>query len=429
MRILYFSPRKCWPVNAGARLRDYQLARQLARRASVTYFGLFDPGEKAHEPENDGLVPPEAIFERSMLLPKAPAYGLWNLLRGLAGPTPVTVLNYTSRSVSAALADLGREMNFDAVQVEGIHLARYMPVLRAFPGRPPVLCDWHDLFSESMTRYSEATASLPRRLYARRTIRLLKGMETEMLRVCDAHLAVSDRDKRRLLESCPSATLHVIENGVDTDYHSDERMEDAYARWPLREEGTGGYGQRNRIVFVGAMNYHANIDAVTHFASRIWPRIRERIPELSFSIVGRTPAPAVTALGGQPGIEVSGTVADVRPYYREAFVVVVPLRRGSGTRLKILEAMAAGVPVVSTTLGAEGLEAEPGEEILIANTPEDTVEAIVRLHRSPGLRQALQERGRKLVACRYDWRVIGERLYSIYENAVDRGAAHQDLNK
>jgi sugar transferase (PEP-CTERM/EpsH1 system associated) len=423
MRILYFSPRKCWPVNAGARLRDYQLARQLARRASVTYFGLFDPGEQAHEPENDGLDPPETIFERSLLLPKPPAYGAWNLLRGLAGPTPVTVLNYTSQSVSAALADLGREMNFDAVQLEGVHLARYIPILRAFPGRPPVLCDWHDLFSESMTRYSESVAGLPRRLYARRTARLLAGMETELLRVCDAHLVVSERNRQTLLENTPSAVFHIVENGVDTSYHSDDQIEDAHARWRRKENGAGGYGRRDRIVFVGAMDYTANIDAVTHFASRIWPQIRARDPELSFTIVGRNPAPAVTALRGQPGVEVSGTVADVRPYYREAFAVVVPLRLGSGTRLKILEAMAAGVPVVSTTLGAEGLEAEPGEEILIADTPEDTVEAIVRLRRSPELRQALEERGRKLAACRYDWRVIGDRLYSIYENAV----ASQDL--
>ena len=101
MRILYFSPRKCWPVNSGARLRDYQLARQLARRASVTYIGLFDPGEQAHEPENDGFDPPEAIFERSLLLPRPSAYKAWNLLRGLAGPTPVTVLNTGTFQVPA----------------------------------------------------------------------------------------------------------------------------------------------------------------------------------------------------------------------------------------------------------------------------------------------------------------------------------------
>src|SRR5262245_36103122 len=249
MRILYFSPRKCWPVNAGARLRDYQLARQLARRASVTYLGLFDPGDKEHEPENDSLDAPEAIFERSLILPKAPAYGVWNLLRGLAGPTPVTVLNYTSQSVSAALADLGREMRFDVVQLEGIHLARYIRVLRAFPSRPPVFCDWHDIFSESMARYSEATASLPRRLYARRTIQRIKGIEREVLSACDAHLAVSDRDKWSLLESCPSASLHVIENGVDTDYHCGDQLEDAYARWARREKRAGLYGSRNRIVF------------------------------------------------------------------------------------------------------------------------------------------------------------------------------------
>src|SRR5262249_24964002 len=155
----------------------------------------------------------------------------WNLLRGLAGPTPVTVLNYSSQSVSAALADLGREMTFDAVQIEGVHLARYIPLLRAFPRRPPVLCDWHGLFSESMPRYRERVAGPLRRLYARRTARLLGGMETELLRVCDAHLVVSERSRQTLIENTPSAVLHVVENGVDIDYHSEEQIEDAYARW------------------------------------------------------------------------------------------------------------------------------------------------------------------------------------------------------
>jgi glycosyltransferase involved in cell wall biosynthesis len=229
---------------------------------------------------------------------------------------------------------------------------------------------------------------------------------------------VSERNRQTLLANTPSAVFHIIENGVDTGYHCDDQIEAAYTRWLSRGNGAGEHGRRNRLVFVGAMDYTANIDAVTRFASRTWPQIRARVPELSFTIVGRNPSPAVTALRGQPGIEVSGTVGDVRPYYREAFAVVVPLRLGSGTRLKILEAMAAGVPVISTTLGAEGLEAEPGEEILIADTPEDTVGAIASLRRNPELRHTLEERGRKLAARRYDWAVIGDRLYSIYENAV-----------
>src|SRR5262249_48904603 len=151
-----------------------------------------------------------------------------------------------------------------------------------------------DLFSESMTRYSESVAGPLRRLYARRTARLLGGMETELLRVCDAHLVVSERSRQTLIENTPSAVLHVVENGVDIDYHSEEQIEDAYARWLRRENGTGEHGLRNRIVFVGAMDYATNIDAVTHFASRIWPQIRARIPELSFTIVGSNPAPAVT---------------------------------------------------------------------------------------------------------------------------------------
>jgi glycosyltransferase involved in cell wall biosynthesis len=398
-------PRKCWPVITGGRVRDYNLMRVLAQRAAVTHFAVCHPSQEP-KAADDGYQPPEVLFERQVVLSEARSYGLGNILRGLAGPTPVNILNFTIPVAADALAALGREMAFDAIQLEGAHLVRYLPTLRAFPGRPPILCDWHDILSEGMWRYSD-TASLPRRIYARRTAVLLEGVERELLRSCDTHAAVSERERIKLSAIAPSAKIHVIENGVDTAYYDAARIENP---------------NRNRILFVGSMEYHANIEGVTRFAREVWPRVRARFPELRFTIAGRDPAPEVIALASQPGIEVTGTIPDVRPYYREALLAVVPLRLGTGTRLKILEAMAAGVPVVSSTLGAEGLEGQPGHEILIADSASDTFDSIVGLRSNAELWRTLADHGRELAVLRYDWEVLGKRLYSIHENAVEHAA-------
>lgn len=404
MRILYFAPRKCWPLNSGARLRDYHLARQLARHASVTYLGLCYPEEEQFASDDIGLTAPEALLERVITMPRARSYGAANLLRGLLGATPVTVLNWTSQEASAELAEIGRQGHFDAIHLVGVHLVRYLPVLRNFPGRPPVLCDWHDIQSEKMWRYSRTTSSKLRGVYARRTARLLERAENELLHSCNAHTVVSRRDQTTLESSAPSAAVQVIENGVETAYFS-------------KKTSTGAVSPHS-IVFVGAMDYNANEDAVIWFADHVWPRAVQRFPELSFTIVGRKPTPGVTALKDRPGVEVSGTVPDVRPYYENALAMVVPLRWGSGTRLKILEAMAAGVPVISTTLGAEGLDVTHGQEILIADSPEEMLEAIGALHDNPELRTRLAELGRRLAISKYDWGIPGERLFSIYANTL-----------
>jgi polysaccharide biosynthesis protein PslH len=412
MRILYFSSRECWPVNSGARLRDYHLARQLAGHASVTYVGLTYPGAAQYEQAGEGLPPPEQVFERVLLIPKARAYTPVNLVRGWLGPTPVTVWNCTTPEIAAALAKLGRETAFDSIQMEGVHLVRYVPVLRAFSGHPPIVCDWHNIESELMWRYSENVASRARRWYARRTAALIERAEAELLRAADVHTVVSAREVAKLRAAVPEADLQVVENGVDTEHFSGCASDAGVPR--------------NRIVFVASMDYHANVDAAAYFARDIWPAVRKRVQEhagaeVRFTIVGRSPTPEVLELQNLPGIEVTGTVPDVRPYYREAVAVVVPLRVGGGTRLKILEAMAAGVPVVSTTLGAEGLDVEPGRDLLTADTPASMAEAIASLAGAPEPTERwrqLSDAGRALVARTYDWRIVGDRLFAIHQNAM-----------
>ena len=391
LRILYFSSRECWPLNTGARLRDFHLARELARRASVTYLGL-------RNPQDPPPIPPPAEAFSSSLVSKDAAYTPGKLLRGLVGPAPVNVLNcWTARAV-AELRRLLDGQSFDTVQVEGVHLTPYLPHIRSSGSRPAIVGDWHNIESEIMRRYSEHASGPARRLYARRTAGLLERMEARLLEGCDSHSVASAREKDALQKRCPAAEISVVENGVDCAYYA----------------GVESTGPRRELLFVGSMDYHANIEAAVRFAADTWPLLRQRRPELRFSIVGRSPAPEVQALTKLPAVAVTGTVDDVRPFYTQALAMVVPLRVGSGTRLKILESMAAGVPVVSTRLGAEGLDVTAGRDILLAETPPETLAAVEALADSGERWQSIARAGRELVRRRYDWPILGEKLFRIH---------------
>jgi glycosyltransferase involved in cell wall biosynthesis len=397
MRILYLTPRPCWPLLSGGRLRDYHLARTLAARADLVYLGLSDPGS----PFTDEAVPG---LPRYVLAPKDGSYSAAKILAGIAGSTPLPLLNCDSRAAESFLRKLFTSQTFDSVQIEGVHMRRYLPLLKGLAPGIPVLCDWHDIHSEQMSRFSQSGVSMPKRWYAARTARKLAGHEDLLLAECPLHAACSQVDREKLLRRHSEAKIHIVENGVDVPFYDSPR-----------EPSAGS----SSIVFVGNMSYHANTDAVTYFAQSIWPLIRRDAPELRFTIVGSNPTSEVRQLAQLPGIEVTGTVDDVRTYYRQAAAVAVPLRAGTGTRLKILEAMAAGVPVVSTAIGAEGLEAPDGNVILIADSPERFAASILSLARDPVRRDRMAAAARVWVE-RFDWSHIGARLYALHQSLASK---------
>jgi glycosyltransferase involved in cell wall biosynthesis len=406
MRILYFSPRECWPLNTGARLRDYHLARELAGRARVTYLGLRSPKDPP------AVEPPAACgFARSVLVEMNASYTPGKIVRGLIGPVPVTVLNFWS---GRAAVELERLLNgpehFDTVQMEGVHLIEYLPVVRGSRRPPAIVADWHNIESEILRRYAGTASGLARRLYARRTAQLIENMEMRLLRGCDVHVVPSRRERDKLLARLPGVRIEVVGNGVDVAHHSGDRLMAA------GREGFPEVVERRDVLFVGSMDYHANIDAVVEFAAQTWPGILARHPGLRFVVAGRNPPPQVRALAELPQVEVTGTVDDVRPWYRSAIVVVVPLRTGSGTRLKILEAMAAGVPVVSTRLGAEGLDVTDGIDIVLAETALETMNSVDELVRSPERRGAIAAAARELARNHYDWPILGARLLEVHHS-------------
>lgn len=399
MRVLYLATRICWPILSGGHLRDFHLARELAKHAELTYVGM-DIAEDKARPENvwqerlDVMGDAEVVRVR-----RDSGYSLSKIARGLLGPTPLVVLNYTSATVMNELQRILERSSFDVIQIEGVFVSSYAARIRQLAPSALLNSDWHNIESEVLERYAENEPNFVKSMYARRTVALLQQQENKLLSECDTHTVCSERERQVLLGRKLNSRIEVIANGVDVDSFSSKDASPA---------------RRRDLLFVGSMDYHPNVEAAMFFAAAVWPSILARRPDLRFVIVGSKPAPAVLALRNQPGIVVTGTVDDVRPYYRDALAAVIPLRVGGGTRLKVLEAMAAGTPVISTTLGAEGLMVSDGSDIILADSPAQLIEASVTLDENSSRWQEIVINARKLVREQYDWSVIGSRLLRLY---------------
>ncbi|MGA2272908.1 MAG: glycosyltransferase [Bryobacteraceae bacterium] len=393
MRILFLSPRLCLPLLTGARIREYYLARALAQHADVTYVSFIQPGFP--EPTADEL----GFFSEVFLVPLLGRYSLRKILRGLTGREPLNVLNYTTDEMKSVITAIAARNRFDLVHLDSSHMVEYVPLIETLWQSPVrAVYDWHNIESELMRRFAANVSSFPKRVYANLTAKRLVRLEKRILGTGFGHVVCSPREKEKLLAIAPAARITVIENGVDT-----ERFAPADEAVP-----------RQRLVYVGAMDFHANIDAACWFARRAWPAIHQRFPDWRLTLIGSNPVPAVRELAREPNVEVTGTVPDVVPYYRDAVAAIVPLRTGGGTRLKILEAMAAGVPVVSSRQGAEGLAVSTGQDIEVLDDDSGWLPALTAIATEPGLWNARSLAGLALVRAHYDWRLLGERLYEEY---------------
>lgn len=406
MKCLYFAAHPLWPVTSGARLRNYELARQLAGRASVDFVEMRNVGgQRGALPENSNLA-------SILTLEKGRTYTPAKLLRGLIGPTPVTLWNCWSPRAAAQLAEVLHAEEFDAVQVSGTPLQPYLPVVQRARGRPTLVVDWHNIESELMARFAESTGNWAKKIAAKRTAKLIERAEDRLLEMDALHTVTSERERQKLLARRPRANIAVIPNGVDSRFF-------AATKAPGASHGNGSASKpAPAIVFVGSMDYHANVDAVLWFCRTAWPEIAQSHPGLQFTIAGRDPSPAVRALASER-IHVTGTVDDLRPYYARAVASVAPVRIAGGTRLKILEAMAAGVPVVSTRLGVEGLDVEAGVHFLPAENGREMAAGIAQIIASSETASRLAQAARALVCACYDWDAIGERLWRIHSGLAE----------
>jgi glycosyltransferase involved in cell wall biosynthesis len=232
-----------------------------------------------------------------------------------------------------------------------------------------------------------------------------KKWELDSVRRYSSVVAMSEFDKQLLLAELPSLPVHIVPNGVDISGISFSPVTD----------------NLKKIIFVASMDSEANHDGAMFFAKEIYPLVKQKHSSSSITFVGRNPRQELKEIDNGNDLLVTGKVTDVSDYYRQATVAIVPLRSGGGTRLKILEAMAAGTPVVSTTVGCEGLDLIDQEHLLIADTPQAFAAAVSRLLSDTSFRLGLIERARKCVEVHYDWQLIARQHESVYRKAVHHG--------
>lgn len=393
MRILWLNTNLLLPLDKGGKLRTWHLMRHLAKSHEITCLSFEDPGGA---PEHrHGMA---EVCSRLVTIPRRerPKEGLRffaGVARHLFDPLPYAVAQYRSsayrQAVDAELATGRYDRLVCDFLVPAVNLPSQLPC-------PSVLFT-HNVEAEIWRRHAEtATSWLRTRLYRQQWQRMLR-FEGRTLARFDRVLAVSDVDRdtfQRLYPGKLAAPAAVIPTGVDTTFFA-----------PQERASTS-----RRLVFTGSMDWLPNVDGVLYFCREILPLIRNAVPDVTFTIVGRAPTHTVRKLAEEPGVEVTGRVEDVRPYLADAIAYVVPLRIGGGTRLKIFEAMAAGRAVVSTNVGAEGLPTVHGRHLLLADKPEEFSQAVITLLRNTDLRESIEREARALVTTYYDWRQAAAHL-------------------
>jgi polysaccharide biosynthesis protein PslH len=413
MRILWLNTHLLLPLDKGGKLRTWHLMRHLAARHEITCVSFADPAQPEADRTGMRAVCAELVTIPRRETPKEGMRFVASVLRCLPDPKPYAVAQYRSRAyrgaVRAALGGGGFDRIVCDFLVPAVNLPRRLPC-------PSVLFT-HNVEAEIWRRHSETGHNaLRRRLYRQQWRRMLR-FEAQTVARFDRVLAVSDVDRdtlQRLYGRTLSSPVSVIPTGVDTSFFAPDAPAPPASR---------------HVVFTGSMDWLPNVDGVEFFCRDILPLIRQAEPDVTFSIVGRTPTPAVRRLAADAGVEVTGRVEDIRPHLARAAVYVVPLRIGGGTRLKIFEAMAAGKAVVSTTIGAEGLPTEDGRHLLLADTPAGFAAAVVRLFRDASARERLEREARSLVTARYDWSAAATHLETalLDTRTRDRQAAAASL--
>lgn len=377
--LLFLAHRLPYPPNKGDKIRSFHLLRHLAARHAV-HLGAFvdDPDDWRHA---DALKPYCASMR---LLPLHPRRARLASLAGFVTGEALTLPYYRSRALGRWAQDLADRGTVSRGLAFSSAMAQFMPA-----GLARRVLDMVDVDSDKWAQYAPTQRWPLSWVYAREG-RRLAGWEARVAQDFDATLLVS-RDEAALLQArVPQARARIgaFENGVDADYFSPAR--DYPNPYP---DGT------LNIVFTGAMDYWPNIDAVTWFADRVFPAIREAVPAARFSIVGSRPGAAVLALARQPDVAVSGSVADVRPWLAHAACAVAPLRIARGVQNKVLEAMAMARPVVATPQAAEGIRARAGRDFVEARDAAAFAAAVIERLRAPAAVAA----ARDCILAHYDW--------------------------
>lgn len=382
MKILWVKAGGLVPPDTGGKIRSYNILRELARHHTVTFFSFY--GAHAHDVhhELEKLFPIFCVPLR--LPPSSSAAELRDYIVNLFSREPYNVLKYCRPEVRKQLTGVLQQQNYDVILCDFLTPAAVIP----WDWPCPKVIFTHNVEALIWRRHYEVARNPLWKALSWYEWRRMRAAERRYLRRADHVLAVSENDRNTFASFLDPGKLTVIQTGVDVDYFK-----------PMPDSE-----QPNSLVFTGSMDWLPNEEGIVYFVTEILPLIRQEVPDVSLRIVGRKPSAALQSLAArQEHVELTGWVEDIRPFLARGAVCIVPLRIGSGTRLKIFEAMAMGKAVVSTSIGAEGLPVRPGENILLADDPETFTQSVASLLRDATRRREIGLAARKLVAEKYSW--------------------------
>lgn len=396
LRVLVLDEEAPWPLDSGKRIRTWNLLRRLAARHDLH---LFTHGPVSADARAE-LDRHHIRITEGAALPKSSGPRFWMRLFGnLFSKFPYSVSKHFTAQLQRQVLSACERQTFDLAHIEWVPYARY-----STPGLPRAITA-HNVESDIwMRRAQHAGSWLGRKFFGMQASRM-EAFERRETKSCDGVIAVSGLDAQRFL-SYGAQNVAVVPNGVDLEY---------FQPAPDRPKN-------EVLLFVGSLDWFPNEDAVTEFAQHTLPLLRSKNRNISLRVVGRRPGEKLSLLlRGIAGVELVGEVADVRSYVAEARAVVVPLRIGGGTRIKILEAMAMGKPVISTSVGAEGLEVKDGRDLLLADSPQEFVAKIDALLAGAELEASLARNGRSIVEKLYGWDAAALKLEAAWLAAAGRG--------
>jgi len=399
MRILFLSTRSPYPLISGHSLRTYHMVKGAAQRHNVTLvtFTQLDVEEKKENVEHlRGFC--EDVFQFRIPMDMSRVNLVGAVCRNLLSPAPLVAEKYNVGPMRQKIRELLQGKRFDLVHVDLLPLSVYT---NEFEDLPKLLAN-HNVESLRLKRWFQTEANPARKCYLGIQLLKLRRFELSVMNRFDCCVVVSEEDKQVLRKMGARKDLFVVPNGTDTSFFSPN----------------GESVKEKSIVWLGHMDVHTNKDAVMYFWNEIYPLLRTRDPSIEMTFVGTGPPEEIVAAAERDRlIKVTGFVDDIRPYVGQASVVVVPIRIGSGTRIKILDTMAMGKAIVSTSVGCEGLNIANGRNIMVADDPKSFSESVIELLNDAKMRGEIEKEARDL-AKTYDWGRMVEKQEAVYQHLV-----------
>jgi len=394
-----------YPPDSGPKIKTYNVIKYLAQRHRVTLVSFVRGDQSEHVRHLERYC--QAVY--TVPMKRGAIRDAWYMSLSFLTRQPFLIRRDDRKTMRDFINRLSAQQPFDVVHADQLNMGQYA---ERVPGAFKVL-DAHNALWLLYKRLWETMSPGPRRWLLGRDWRLLKSYEGRMVREFDAVLAVSHEDKVALQDAAgQQADITVIPIAIDTDEVTVIKREE----------------KPKHILHIGTMYWPPNIDAVNWFVCEVYPLVRQQQPDVQFDVAGARPPAELLALNNAGlGINVTGYVEDPTPYQRRAAVMVVPVRAGGGMRVKILNALAEGIPIVSTTLGYEGIEVIPGQDILVGDTAEAFAAQVLQVLNEPTLGQRLAANGRRLVEEKYDYRHAFRPLDAVMTRATLRHSAQWNV--